>query len=304
MDRSFWMRACVVALAWIGVAAPASADDDLIGAPGRYVSAYSDTLLDIGVTHSLGYVELRAANPDVDPWLPGEGTSIVLPTQHLLPNAPRRGIVINLAELRLYYFPAGGPAQTYPIGIGREGKETPLGRTRVVRKKRDPTWVPTKSEHEENPDLPAAVGPGPDNPMGAYALYLGWPGYAVHGTNKVYSIGRRGTHGCIRLYPDDIRALFAQVSPGVPVTVVDQPAKVGWSDGELFLEVHPLQEDADGLEQDGAPWSPMPIDADFLVAAAAGREILRVDWDAVHAAELRRDGIPVQVTAARNPNTD
>jgi L,D-transpeptidase ErfK/SrfK len=269
---------------------------DVIGAPASYVTREEDTLLDIAKDRDLGYVEIRAANPGIDPWLPGAGRTVILPSQHVLPDAPRRGIVINLAELRLYYYPLHGEPQTFPIGIGGEGKETPVGRTVVADKRAHPVWIPTKSEHEENPDLPASVGPGPDNPMGDYALYLGWKGYAMHGTNKPYSIGRRDSHGCIRLFPDDIAWLYRAVAPQTPVAVVDQPAKVGWIDDELYLEVHPTQADADALEAEGAPRSTEAIDADDLVVKAAGGDAPRLDWYTIHLAETRRDGIPVQIT--------
>lgn len=293
-------RAAIAILALLGALSAAAADAaDILGAPASYVTRQDDTLLDIAHAYDLGYVEIRAANPGVDPWLPGEGVSVALPTQHVLPSAPRRGIVINLAELRLYYFPAAGEPRTFPIGIGREGKETPLGRTTVARKKVDPTWVPTKSEREENPDLPAVIGPGPDNPMGKFALYLGWQSYAIHGTNQIYSIGRRGSHGCIRMYPEDIESLFKSVEPGTPVAVVDQPAKVGWHAGELFLEVHPLQADADGLEESGRPRSDAAIDASALVGTAAGEDAQWLDWDVIRRAEIRRDGMPVRITRPR-----
>ena len=269
---------------------------DVIGAPASYVTREEDTLLDIAKDRDLGYVEIRAANPGIDPWLPGAGRTVILPSQHVLPDAPRRGIVINLAELRLYYYPLHGEPQTFPIGIGGEGKETPVGRTVVADKRAHPVWIPTKSEHEENPDLPASVGPGPDNPLGDYALYLGWKGYAMHGTNKPYSIGRRDSHGCIRLFPDDIAWLYRAVAPQTPVAVVDQPAKVGWIDDELYLEVHPTQADADALEAEGAPRSTEAIDADDLVVKAAGVDAPRLDWYTIHLAETRRDGIPVQIT--------
>jgi L,D-transpeptidase ErfK/SrfK len=220
----------------------------------------------------------------------------VVPTRHVLPDAPRRGIVINLPELRLYYFPPKGEPRSFPIGIGGEGKETPVGRTVVAAKRLHPVWVPTRSEHEDDPDLPASIGPGPDNPMGERALYLGWQGYAVHGTNKPYSIGRRDSHGCIRLYPEDIAWLFQEVAIGTPVTVVNQPAKLGWSGGELYLEVHPTQQDADALESEGAPRSALAIDADDLVLKAAGADADRLDWYTIHLAETRRDGVAVQVT--------
>jgi len=268
----------------------------LIGVPTRYLTREEDTLLDVARAYDVGYVEMRAANPGVYPWLPGKGRELIVPTQHLLPAAPPRGIVINLAELRLYYFPSKGEPRSFPLGIGGEGKETPVGRTQIAAKRPHPVWVPTRSEHEENPDLPQSVAPGPDNPMGEYALYLSWSGYAVHGTNKPYSIGRRDSHGCIRMYPEDIEWLYQTVAIGTPVTVVDQPAKAGWSGGELYLEVHPTQQDADALEEKGAPQSTLAADADDLVEKAAGLDAGRLDWYAIHLAEIRRDGIPVQVT--------
>lgn len=295
IPAKFLTEMAIVAL--LGLSPGAAAQGaDIIGAPGTYVTREADTLLDIAHAHDIGYVEIRAANPHIDPWLPGEGVQVLLPAQHVLPKAPHRGIVINLPELRLYYFPPNGEPRSFPIGIGREGYETPAGRTSVVRKRVDPTWIPTKSEREENPDLPAVVGPGSDNPMGKYALYLAWSSYAIHGTNQIYSIGRRGSHGCIRLYPEDIEWLFRHVEPGAPVLVVDQPAKVGWLGGDLYLEVHSLQADADGFEQTGSPWSDRPIDSRAMVIEAAGEDAGRLDWDAIRRAEIRRDGMPVRIT--------
>lgn len=286
--------AAAILLAGSGFAAASA--QDVIGIPTIYVTQQSDTLLDIARAYDLGFVEVRAANPGVDPWLPGGGRVLTLPTQFVLPDAPRRGIVINLAELRLYYFPAKGEPRSFPVGIGREGWETPVGSTRIARKRVHPVWIPTASEREENPDLPESVPPGPDNPMGDYALYLARGGYAIHGTNRPYSIGRRGSHGCIRLYPEDIEVLFGGVSIGEPVTVVDQPAKVGWSAGELYLEVHPGQEEADALERKGRPRSPIAIEADALVLKAAGLDAGRIDWYSVHLAAEQRRGVAVQVT--------
>jgi L,D-transpeptidase ErfK/SrfK len=297
MSVKWWMYMAVAA----GIALPAcnagAGTPDVIGIPTEFVTRESDTLLDVARNYDVGYVEIRAANPGVDPWLPGGGRTVLVPTQHVLPDAPHRGIVINLSELRIYYFlPRGGEPRTFPIGIGGEGKETPVGSTKIARKRLRPVWIPTKSEHEEEPDLPASIGPGPDNPMGDAALYLAWPGYAIHGTNKPYSIGRRDSHGCIRLYPEDIAWLFDAVPVGTPVTVVDQQAKVGWSGGELYLEVHPTQQDADALEESGVTRSTVAIDADDLVIKAAGLDAARLDWYTIHLAETRRNGVPVQVT--------
>jgi L,D-transpeptidase ErfK/SrfK len=214
----------------------------------------------------------------------------------VLPDAPRRGIVINLAELRLYYFPNGGEPLSFPIGIGREGWETPLGRTRIVRKTVHPVWIPTNSEHEERPELPQSVAPGPDNPMGDYALYLGWSGYAIHGTNRPSSVGRRGSHGCIRLYPEDMKSLYNAAAPDTPVMVVDQPAKVGWSAGELYLEVHPARNDRASEDRASGAGSSIAKEADALIFAAAGRDAERLDWPAIDSAEARPLGVPVRVT--------
>ncbi len=291
----------VMALALLSAASPQRSPNDLIGIPTLYVTKEEDTLLDIARSYDIGYVEIRAANPGIDPWLPGAGRTVNVPTQQILPNAPRHGIVINLAELRLYYF-AGDISEprSFPIGIGGEGKETPIGHTEIARKATHPTWVPTKSEHDEDPGLPAEIGPGPDNPMGDYALYLEWKGYAIHGTNKPYSIGRRDSHGCIRMYPEDIETLFKLVKPGTPVTVVDQQVKTGWSAGELYLEIHASQADADFLEATGAPATKDAINADAMIAAAAGASAGRLDRAVIHLAERRRDGIPVQVTWPRD----
>ena len=174
-----------------------------------YRATHEDTLLDVARRFSLGYVEIVAANPGTDPWIPGEGTNVVLPTVHLPPEAAPEGIVINLADMRLYYFAEpGGPMQSFPIGIGREGLLTPLGSTTVVRKNENPTWRPTPRMRAENPELPEAVPAGPDNPLGNRAMYLGWPQYLIHGTNKPLGIGRRTSSGCVRMYPEDVEYLF------------------------------------------------------------------------------------------------
>lgn len=282
----------------LGAASVSAQAGDLIGEPAATQTSQDETLLDVAQRHDVGYVELRIANPGVDPWLPGAGRWITLPSQHILPNASRRGIVVNLAELRLYYFPFGKRApSSFPIGIGDEGRETPTGRTAVTSRRTHPSWIPTASEHAEDPDLPSVVGPGPDNPMGDFALYLGWKGIVIHGTNKPFSIGRRDSHGCIRMFPDDIRTLYRLVQPGTPVTVVNQTVKTGWQDRELYLEIHPDVADADSIESGGTPQRPAPAETDALVLKAAGpREAGRIDWDAVLSAELERNGMPVRVT--------
>lgn len=270
------------------------ARDDTVGRIGLHTVQPGDTLVDIAVQWRVGYVELVAANPEVDPWLPDVGTELVVPDLHILPDAPRRGIVINLSELRLYHFAPNGRTVSMPIGIGSDGKETPLGETVVTGKRRNPTWWPPESIRAENPELPRAVPPGPDNPLGDYALDLGWPLYRIHGTNKPYGVGRRVSHGCIRMYPDDIETLFGNVPVGTPVRVVDQPVKIGWSQGQLLLEVHPTQQQADAIEA-GRPVSEDPATIPsrliFTFLAVAGVSV-PIRWPIVVTLSRERRGIP------------
>ncbi|MCC6923953.1 MAG: L,D-transpeptidase family protein [Nitrosomonas sp.] len=226
--------------------------DDVVGEIQVITAEYEDTLSDIARRFNLGYEEIVSANPDIDPWLPGKGARIVIPTQFVLPDAPREGIVINLAAMRLFYYPPvkQGELQrviTHPVGIGRLNWKTPEGITRITAKTENPVWIPTPSIHKEyarngNP-LPAVVPPGPDNPMGTHVMRLGWPAYAIHGTNKPPSIGMRGSFGCIRMYPEDIASIFQHVPVGTPVRVVNQPRLFGWRGDALYLQTYPILED-------------------------------------------------------------
>ncbi len=227
-------------------------NDDVIGEMQIIQSHHEDTLSDIARRFNLGYEEIVAANPAVDPWLPGEGTDIVLPTQWVLPKVRREGIVVNLAAMRLFYFPKQGDGEprrviTHPVGIGRVEWETPQGTTRVVAKQEAPPWIPTpaiRKEHADNGDpLPAVVPPGPDNPLGTHVMRLGWPEYLIHGTDKPASIGLRGTHGCLRMYPEDIVAMYAQVPVGTPVTIINEPFLAGFSGATLMVQTYPLLEE-------------------------------------------------------------
>lgn len=230
-----------------------STDQELIGETQVLFARHENTFSAIGRQYNLGYEEMRHANPGVDQWLPGEGTPIYLPTATLLPDAPRSGIVINVPAMRLFYYTSAksptDPALTqlsvtsHPIGIGAEGWATPLGEAKVTQKARDPIWyVPAsvRKEHADRGDpLPSVVQPGPDNPLGKFAMALSIPGYLIHGTNKAAGVGMRSSHGCIRLYPEDIEELFERVAKGTTVRMVNQPVLAGWRDGQLFLEVHP-----------------------------------------------------------------
>ncbi len=233
----------------------ATAEQSVVGMPQIVMTREDDTLADIARTYGLGYDELLQANPGVDPWLPGADTPVLLPTQFVIPDVPREGIVLNIASKRLFYFPPvpeGQPqvVKTYPIGIGRVGWETPLGATKVVAKATDPTWyVPAsiRQEHAELGDpLPAVVPPGPDNPLGAHVLQLEMPGYLIHGTNQPYGVGMRVSHGCVRLYPENIELLYELVEIGEPVRIINEPYLLGRLDGEIYFEGHPpLEDDAE-----------------------------------------------------------
>lgn len=264
-----------------------SPQQSVVGAPQIVYTTEENTLSDLAREYGLGYDEIVAANPDVDPWLPGDHTPVLLPTQYVIPDVPREGIVLNIASKRLFYFPqaAEGETQkvmTYPIGIGRVGWETPLGATEVVSKATDPHWyVPAsvRREHAElgNP-LPSVVPPGPDNPLGAFVLKLEMPGYLIHGTNQPYGVGMRVSHGCVRLYPENIELLFSLVEVGEPVEIINEPFLLGHLNGELYFEAHdPLEDDTDLpeerlallLEQSSAAAELSQRDADHIRAIAS-----------------------------------
>ena len=236
-----------------------SPDQSVIGEPQIVYTKEENTFSDLAREYGLGYDEIVAANPDIDPWLPGDETAVLLPTQYVLPDVPRRGLILNIASKRLFYFPEvaeDAPVQvlTYPIGIGRVGWETPLGDTTVISKARDPSWYVPASVRRERAELgnplPAIVPPGPDNPLGHFVLKLDMPGYLIHGTNQPYGVGMRVSHGCVRLYPENIEPLYDMVGLGEPVTIINEPYLAGWRDGELYLESHsPLEDDAISPEQ-------------------------------------------------------
>ncbi len=233
-------------------------DDDVVGHVQVVIIGEHDTLPDVARRFNVGYQEIVRANPGVDPWLPGVGREVVVPTQFVLPAAERKGIVVNLAAMRIFYFPPAKKGEpqvvyTHPIGIGKVGWSTPEGKTKIVSKEKDPAWRPTASireEHRKNGDpLPAVVPAGPDNPLGRHKFTLGWPTYLIHGTNKPYGVGMRTSHGCIRMYPEDVAAFFEMIGPGTQVQVVNQPYVFGWHEGQLYLQAF------DVLEDDKRDWS-------------------------------------------------
>ena len=278
--------------------------DGVFGEVASIQSIYEDTLLDIGRRHRLGYEEITRANPTVDVWIPGDGTSVSLPTQFVLPQARRNGLVINIAEYRMYYFVNNGDEMTvatFPISIGRMDWQTPLGRSSITNKVHKPTWYPPASIRKEWADdgreLGSSVPPGPDNPLGDYALRLSIPGYLIHGTNKPDGVGMQVTHGCIRMFPEDIEWLFPKIPLNTPVQIVNQPSKMGWSGNELFLEVHPAIAQGD----ETAERSLTEITEAYVKATQ--NQPAEVDWELVNEVFRTQSGIPVKV-GSRKPVVD
>ncbi|MGR9099620.1 MAG: L,D-transpeptidase family protein [Gammaproteobacteria bacterium] len=257
-----------------------------------------DTLLDIARDYNIGQNEILLANQNVDRWLPKEGTRVRIPMSHILPDAPRRGLVLNLSEFRLYYFPepkkgSRETVTTHPISIGRMDWKTPLGLTQIVGKTRNPTWTPPQSIREEHAAkgdiLPAVVPAGPDNPLGLFAMRLGIPGYLIHSTNKPFGVGMRVSHGCIRMYPEDIEILFPSIPVGAPVMIVNQPIKVGWLNDTLYIQVYPE------LEEEEADYEERLEIALNLIQKANNNKLPILDGSVLRKALEERIGIPVAI---------
>lgn len=269
--------------------------DAVIGELQLVPANQGDTLIRLARAHNLGYQAIVQANHATDRWLPPVGVPVVLPTQFVLPGHSRKGLQINLAEMRLYYFPPALPNEvwSFPIGIGREGWQTPVGRTRVHSKIAQPTWTPPASIRreaaEKGVELPINFPPGPDNPLGEYAVRLALPGYLLHGTNRPAGVGMRVSHGCIRLYPEDIAQLFKQISANTPVIIMDKPVKLGWRKDKLFMEVHRPAYPRNQLAGDSLQGSQL---RDQISALADTTDI---DWQAVTRLMQSANGVPAQI---------
>lgn len=259
----------------------------------------SETLLDIGRRYGVGYEEMRLANPQLDIWMPGEGTEVVVPTRYVLPDAPREGIVLNVPEMRLYYYPPAEKGEqrvveTYPVSIGRMDWSTPLGKTRITAKVKNPAWYPPESikqeAREDGRTLPDVVPAGPDNPLGRYAMRLGLPGYLIHSTNRPWGVGMQVTHGCVRMYPEDIEGLFQRIPVDTPVRIVNQPFKADWVAGTLYFESHPVLKE----HQDNNDIAIAPVVE--TVAAALGGRNHRVDHALIKRAMAESSGIPTPIS--------
>ncbi len=281
---------------------------EVVGYLQKTVVGKDDTLPDIARRFDVGYEEMLLANPGVDPWLPGVGTEVVVPTQFILPAAPHQGLVVNVAAMRIFYYLPHKKNEpqvvvTHPIGIGRVGWRTPEGTTRVVSRQKDPVWIVPQSvrdEHKKEGDiLPAKVPAGPDNPLGAYMFRLSWPSYLIHGTNKPYGVGMRSSHGCLRLYPEDIAVMYDLMPIGTQVTVVNQPFLFGWHHAQLSFQAYVVMED------DRRDWSKNRQRLlDKLLAPKLRQRIKahaqEIDWDEVGEIAHTPRGVPVPVTGERS----
>jgi len=301
-----WLSGSILCLAsmWVpawGAVYELPADgSSVVGTDERIKSTYNDTLLDIARRYSLGYEEIIRANPGVDMWLPGDGTDILLPGRRILPPGPRAGLIVNLPEHRLYYYPKAKKGQhhlviTYPVSIGKMDWKSPLGETSIVAKQKNPNWYPPESirkEHARNGDpIPKVVPPGPNNPLGAYKMRLGVGDgtYEIHGTNNPMAVGMAITHGCIRMYPEDVAALFPKVPVGTKVWLINDPVKVTYVNGDLLMEAHPP---VDGQGQSIEP------NLDLLAKQldrALGSSVAAIHWDFAREALQKADGMPAIV---------
>jgi L,D-transpeptidase ErfK/SrfK len=296
--------AALIVLLAIGLAKPAHAtvyplvksDDSVVGEDQTIVTVYEDTLYDLARKYSLGSEELIRVNPGVDPWLPGAGKTLVVPGRHILPPGPREGIVVNLPEHRLYYYPkpkrdGSREVITYPVSIGKMDWRTPLGLTHVIQKEKNPVWYPPESVRKEHAaagdPLPAKVPSGPDNPLGLFAMRLaaGNGTYLIHGTNNPIAVGLAVTHGCIRMYPDDVAALFPLIPVGTPVRLINEPLKVAWVDGELMLEAHPP------VDAEGQSFEPDLDQFSDLLRKAVGDNTVAIHWDYAREVLQKADGV-------------
>ncbi|WP_373510119.1 L,D-transpeptidase family protein [Thiocapsa sp.] len=271
-------------------------NDSVVGVPFYFKARAKDTLLDVARQNGLGYDDMRQANPKVDVWVPGDGTDVMVPAFYVLPDAPRTGIVINRAEKRLYFFPPNDPNEVriYAISVGKDAMGTPLGNFTVIEKRKDPTWTPgpnVRAAHAAYGDiLPAVVPPGPDNPLGKYAMRLSRPDYLIHGTSQPWGLGMEVSGGCIRMYPEGIEELFGLTDISTPVNIIDQGYKVGWRGDELYLEVQTGEKSVRRTAREAIPeW-------------VRNTEGVTIDWEAVERAVREDTGIPQLVGSRRSPS--
>jgi L,D-transpeptidase ErfK/SrfK len=295
-----WLLLLLLAVAAVPAQATvyplAAPDDAVVGEDQTIRTVYEDTLYDLARKYSLGSEEIIRVNPGVDPWIPGADKPVIIPARHILPPGPREGIVVNLSEHRLYYYPKpqrGQPRQviSYPVSIGKMDWHTPIGDTRVIGKEKNPVWYPPESVRKEHAaagdPLPARVASGPDNPLGLFAMRLaaGNGTYMIHGTNNPIAVGLAVTHGCIRMYPEDVAQLFPLIPVGTPVRLINQPVKVAWVNGQLLLEAHPP------VDAEGQSFEPDVDQFAELLRVAVGDNTVAIHWDYAREVLQRADGV-------------
>ncbi len=270
-------------------------EQGVIGKLATLTSEQNDSLPDIARHYGLGFNDVSNANPELSAWTPQTGSRVLLPARFILPDAPRKDIVLNLANMRMFYYPKNDSANvyTYPVGIGREGWSSPIGQTKIISKTVNPTWTVPASIHQEHAEkgdkLPSVINPGPENPLGKYAMRLAVPGYLIHGTNKPYGIGLQVSHGCIQLYPEDIESLFDKIRIGTSVNIVHQPYLVGWDANMLYLEANsPLQKWANQTPQ---------LKKQLLkrLQQIGHERQVSIDWDRVESILEHANGIPTPI---------
>lgn len=294
---SLWVTTSVMALRF----PLPSAGNDLFGEVKVASVQPNDTFATIARRFDVGYYELVEANPEVDPDHPMQGTVLVIPTQFLLPRVKREGIVVNLSSMRMYYFPKDANYfYTYPIGIGRQDWQTPLGELKIIQKIVNPVWYVPESvfryREQQGDPVPKVVGPGPDNPLGKLALRLSKPTYLIHDTNDPGSVGRRSSAGCIHLYTEDIQQLFSMVHRGTRVFILNQPYIAGWDQDKLYIEAHyPLEEERPHLINNTTAVM------DFINAVLPGHEESAVDWQKANDIVQEHTGIPTMIGTAKTP---
>ena len=268
------------------------AENSLVGQLQYRQIGVEEPITAIQQQYNVGFNAIKSANPHIDPTKSFPvGSTLLIPGQHILPNQPRQGIVINLPEMRMYYYPAGtSEVLTYPIGIGKIGKTIPITNTAITRKVKNPVWVPPADIREYNLEqgivLPKVLPAGPDNPLGPYAIYMRIPTYLIHSTIFPESVGKRASFGCIRMYESDIKEFFPSVEGGIPVTIINSPVKVGWQDNFLYIEAHhPLEEHSSSFD------ATLPGMVHMISNQTQNQPTL-VDWQLVAFIAKERDGVP------------
>lgn len=269
-------------------------NESLIGGIQHITTGSDDSVITVQKKFDIGYNAVAEANPQFDlrRGFP-KGVSVQIPQQHLLPSEERKGIVINLPEMRMYYYLENNQVLTYPIGIGKIGKTIPITDTYITKKKIDPTWTPPDDIREFNLQqgivLPQVMPPGPDNPLGRYAVYMKLPTYLIHSTIFPESVGTRASFGCIRMYESDIKTFFPIIDKGVPVVIINSPVKVDWQNSRLFAEVH------NGLEEHGDAYENSLPGMVHLITTRTNEKPTLIDWQMVSYLVQERDGIPHEV---------